>query len=221
MADASEPTVRAAGEADVPFLIEAIIEAEKSGTDLIPYCRIFSLGEPELRELLASILEEDFEGQELCISGFRIAEVDGEPAGAACAWIEGAEGLPSTLVKANLLQHFLDADRLAAAKPHFERLGQLTLPRAAGAIQLESIYVRPAFRGRGITSRILTEHLEKLRAKAPDCERAQIILVKGNGNAQRAYEKLGFRITQERHADDPELASIVPGDTKILMEKTL
>jgi len=213
--------VRPARASDREFLIEAILEAEKSGSDRIPYCAIFSLDEAELRALLASILDEDFTGQELCISGFQIGEVEGKPAGAACGWVEGSGGMSSTLVKANLLQHFLDAERLAAARPHLERLAQLSLEREPGAIQLESIYVRPDQRGLGLTGRILAEQIRVLQAEAPGAEKAQIILMKGNDRALRAYRKLGFAVTRERHSEDPALTAILPGATKILMERTL
>jgi len=221
VAEAPCVRVRPAQPADREFLIEAILEAEKSGSDRIPYCAIFSLDEAELRTLLASILDEDFTGQELCISGFQVAEVAGQPAGAACGWVEGAGGMASTLVKANLLQHFLDADRLADARPHLERLAQLSLEREPGAIQLESIYVRPGQRGHGLTGRILTEQLRVLQTGAPHAEKAQIILMKDNDRALRAYQKLGFAVARERHSDDPELAAILPGTTKILMERAL
>jgi len=213
--------VRRAAPKDRDFLVEAIIEAEKSGAQRISYCEIFSLTEDEVRALLASILDEDFEGQELCISGFLVAEVDGEYAGAACAWIEGESEMPSALIKANLLHHFLDAEKLERARPWFARLEALAIARKSGAAQLESIYVRAPHRGRGITGRILDEQLSLLRGRVPGLAKAQIILVDQNDRALRAYQKLGFRVALERRSEDPMLLSIVPGGVKILMEKTI
>ena len=66
-------SIRKATEKDIPFLIETIIAAEKSGTETIAYCSIFSLGKEEFTELLKNILEEDIQGQELCVSDFLIA----------------------------------------------------------------------------------------------------------------------------------------------------
>src|SRR6185295_5679133 len=109
-------------------------------------------------------------------------------AGAACGWIEGEEGMPSTLIKANLLHHFLAADRLEWARPWFARLEALAIARAAGAAQLESIYVRADQRGRGVVARILGEQLAQLRARAPETAKAQIVLVRDNESARRAYE---------------------------------
>ena len=50
---------RKAEEKDIPFLIETIIAAEKSGTDVFSYSKIFELPELEIRKILADILAED------------------------------------------------------------------------------------------------------------------------------------------------------------------
>lgn len=213
--------VRRAVEADREFLIEAILASEKGTAERIGYCEIFGLEEPELRELLGAILAEDFEGQELCTSGFLVAEADGRYAGAACGWLEGEAGMPSALIKANLLQHFFGAERVARARPWSARLEALSIAREPGAAQLESIYVRADQRGRGVGARILGEHMAQMRARSPEAAKAQIILVRDNAAARRAYEKLGFAVALERRSDDPALRAFVPGGAKILMERTL
>jgi len=218
----AEPiALRRAGSDDRDFLVDAIVGAERGVAERISYCEIFGLDEPELRALLADILAEDLEGQELCTSGFLVAEIDGAPAAAACGWIEGESELPSTLIKANLLHHFLGAERVERAEPWLARLASLSLPRETGAAQLESIYVRPDQRGRGLSMRVLDAQLRELRARAPELDKAQIILVRDNASARRAYEKLGFAVVRERRTDDPLLRTIVPGGAKILMEKRL
>jgi len=214
-------TLRRGKAADSDFIVEAIIEAEKSGTNILSYCRIFALTEAELKSLFRKILEEDFEGQELCISGFLVAEVDGELAGAACAWVEGASGMASTIIKGNLLQHFMEHDRLQTARPWFSLLEGLSIQRENGAIQLESIYVRQAFRGQGITGKILSKHMSTLQEEHPGIVKAQIILAGTNQRAYRSYEKLGFEIREKRHVEDQKILEIVPCDTKILLEKML
>jgi ribosomal protein S18 acetylase RimI-like enzyme len=214
-------SVRQAVEADRDFLIEAILAAERGGAPCLSYCEIFGVGEDELRGLLGQILAEDFEGQELCTSGFLVALDGDEYAGAACGWIEGEAELPSTLIKANLLHHFLGAERVAHAKPWFGRLEALAIAREPGAAQLESIYVRAASRGRGVLGSLLGEQMARMRARDPKVDKAQIILVRDNDAARRAYEKLGFRTVAERRTDDPALFPIVPGGVKILMEKRL
>ena len=88
---------------DVPFIVTAIIEAEKSGTDKLSYSTIFGLTEEEVRSYLQEMLYEEIDGCELSISSFIIAEYNGQPAGALSAWIEGKDGIPSAILKGNLL----------------------------------------------------------------------------------------------------------------------
>ncbi len=211
--------IRCAEVRDIPFLVEAIIAAEKSGTETVSYCQLFGLTECELRDVLAEILVEDVIGQELSVSGFRIAEVGGEAAAAACGWIEAAEEIPSTILKANLLHHFLGAARIEKAKPHFATLASLSFPRQVGALQLESIFVVDRFRGRNLIQDVLLQHLDAARSQ--HSPKAQIILSGQNQSALKAYQKLGFYVVAEKTVAVAETAGILPANTKLLLEKPL
>lgn len=218
---AANTQVRRAAEGDIPFLVDCIIAAEKSGTDKVSYCNIFGLSEAEFRGMLAEILEEDVPGQELCVSGFLVAELGGRAAGAICSWIEGTGSKASTLIKGNLLMHFIGRERIAAAAPNLKLMETLSLPRAPGALQLESVYVGAGHRGQGICARLLDEHQALARRDHPAVPRAQIILAKGNGAALAAYERAGFAITEERSSPDPRVLDLLPAASKVLMERPL
>lgn len=213
--------VRKAADADIPFLVEAIIAAEKSGTDKLSYCTIFKLEESELRTLLSELLSEDITGQELCVSGFLVAEIDGQLAGAVCSWVEGAEGKPSAILKGNVLLHFFGRERITAAAATLKLMEELSLERTPGALQLESVYVPRQHRGRGICGRLLTAHEQIARAEYPSVSKAQILLAKTNDSAYKAYEKSGFSITDEQESHDPRVLELLPASCRILMEKTL
>src|SRR3989339_169360 len=123
-------SIRKATEKDIPFLIETIIAAEKSGTETFAYCSIFSLGKEEFTELLKNILEEDIQGQELCVSDFLIAEEKGISVGACCGWIEGENGTSSSL-KANILHYFLGEEKIAEAQGIMKIADALHIEREA------------------------------------------------------------------------------------------
>lgn len=217
----SEPLVlRRATAADVTFLVEAICEAEKAGTERLSYCEIFGIQEDDFRTLLASMLLEDLPGQELCTSGFLVAERASSPVGACCAWVEGAEGVSSSILKANLLMHFIDAERMRNAQHHFKRLASLTIARTEGAVQIESVYVRRDARGAGLTARLIEAHLTAL-APSTVVPTAQVILTATNTAAQHAYMRAGFTVAAERWADDEVLAPLLPSLGKLLMERHL
>lgn len=210
-----------ATQADRAFLVESIIGAEKSGTAKLSYASIFGLTHEAVEELLDSILAEDFEGQELCVSGFLIARIGGDPAGAVCSWIEGASGLASTLIKGNLIQHYVPPKSIESAQQYFPLLEELTLEREKRAIQLESVYVRAEYRGQAVAGKLISRHIEIARETDPSLTKAQIILAEENTGAVSSYEKLGFRPVAKRHVDDPEVLDLLPFNTKILMEKVL
>lgn len=212
--------IRRATADDVPFLIEAICEAERSGTPILSYCRIFDLREEDFVALLRQALAEDLVGQELCVSGFLVADEAEVPVAACCAWVEGADGIASAILKANLLVHLLGHERLQAAERHFRKLDALTLPREVGAIQIESVYVHERARGRGLAGRLIGAHLDDLRATAT-AKKAQVILAATNRSARAAYERLGFTGVLERASDDDDLRALLPATRKVLMEKHL
>ena len=139
-------TFRQAQEADLDFVVEAILEADRSPGSRTSYCTLFEIEERDFPSILQSMLEEEIEGQELCLSGFLLATVEGEPAGGLSGWVEGEAGLPSGILKVNLLAHVLGRERIARAAERLRVASELEHRREKGAIQLESIYVREAFR---------------------------------------------------------------------------
>src|SRR5689334_18704316 len=104
--DRHELSFRKGEEADIPFIIDTIVAAEKSGSDVLSYSTIFEMPEVEVRRIFATILAEDVTGQELCYSDYTVAEVSGQVAGAVAGWIEGQSGQPSSIKKAMLLNYF-------------------------------------------------------------------------------------------------------------------
>lgn len=208
-------------QADRAFLVQSIVEAEKSSTDKLSYASIFGLSPEQVESVLDSILQEDFEGQELCVSGFLIARVGGTPAGAVCSWVEGASGMASSIIKGNLLQHYLPPGSIDFAQRHASLLDRLTLERERGALQLESVYVEPDFRGRGVAAKLISGHLDATRQQAPGLHKAQIMLIEDNRAALRVYERLGFHKVARRQVDDPRIEEFLPGGARILMELEL
>lgn len=217
----NEIEIRKAQEKDVDFLIETIIHAEKSGTENLSYCKFFSISEAELTSILKEILEEDIEGQELCISGFLIAFIDNKPVGAICSWIEGSDGNPAAILKANIFYHFFGMEKCEQASDKLKIAEALTLEREIGAIQIESVYVHESARGKGISKKLIIEHVKNHLSSSPEVKKVQIILAKTNDNAFFAYKNAGFEIVNEKHTDNKEVLNLLPSDTLVLMENSV
>jgi ribosomal protein S18 acetylase RimI-like enzyme len=214
-------TIRRATERDKDFIITTIISAEKSGTDIISYCRIFSISEEKFRGLLSDILEEDIDGQELCISGYLIAEVNGCPAAAFCGWVEHENALPSSTIKANLLNHFLERDIIFQAAPNFKLMNEIDIARAPQTLQVEMSYTVENYRGLGLCGKLVNEHIRLKKQAGSPFDRVQVITFNTNRSSIRAYEKIGFQKKIEKQCTNNDIFNLLPSDTKILMEKAL
>ena len=126
-----------------------------------------------------------------------VAEVDGEVAATSCGYSETDGGLAE-------LKHAL-VETTGWQPAGYEAMGERirplmkVKPAAPHDVWIvENVAAFPEFRGRGLVRSLLQAVFEKGREKG--FKRAQITLVIGNVEAERAYEKAGFRPFDE-HTD--------------------
>ena len=211
--------VRRANKTDISFLVHAILEAEASGSQNISYREIFCLNDRELKDLLDSILSEEIQGCGWSPPEFLIAEQDGEAAACCAAWIEGASGLSSNIIKSQLLVEFLGQEKWENSKENLNAASEINIARTPGILQIESVYTQPGYRGNGLSGILIREHL--LQAAKTGTRSAEIQLMKNNGAAMRAYQKVGFILKGEKGSHNNKLGTILPYHTRLLMAKDL
>ncbi len=214
-------TTRQATVADKAFVVTAITEAEKSGGNTVSYCNLLDITEQEFSDMLSNMLDEEIEGQELYIPSFLIALVDGIPAAASCSWVEQGGNMASSTLKSNLLMYHTNRSVLLAAMPAISILKEVNIDRTPGALQIESIYTSPQFRGMGLSGMLITEHINRHKTTNPAVNKAQITLLGCNEAARSAYTKAGFVLAQEKKSDNPIIFKLLFCDRKIMMEKTI
>jgi len=207
--------IRRATDTDIPFLVEALIESEASGTQNVSYRTIFSLNDHELKDLLKSILSEAIEGCGWSPAEFLVAEEDREAIACCAAWIEGAGGLSSTIIKSQLLIEFLGKERWDDSRDNLNAASQINIKRTPGVLQIESVYTSPRYRGKGLSGALIREHL------SPDtttvASSAEIQVMKNNAIAIKAYERAGFTVKDEKYSPNVKLRDLLPYHTKIMM----
>jgi ribosomal protein S18 acetylase RimI-like enzyme len=211
--------IREAKIEDLDFLVDTIIEAEKSETETISYCRIFNLQEEKLRELLKEMLLEEVYGQEICLQSFLVAEENGECAAAIAAWIEEEEEIPSHILKANLLSFFIPHENLVFAQQYSALLQKIHISREKGSMQLESLFVHPKYRGKALARKLIEAQIVRFKDKKPN--KMQLIVAFNNEIAIKNYEKLGMYKKTEKKVNDPKILDILPAKANALFEKEL
>ena len=213
--------IRPASINDIPFLVKTIIEAEKSGTDKLPYTTIFGLTEEETKKYLSEILMEDTDGCELSISSYLIAEKDGKNAAAAAAWIEAAGGIASTILKGNLLNYILPSVCITQATKSDFIIRPLHIDNIPRTIQLGIVYVSPDFRGLSLVSMLIDEHIHRLTTINHSISEMYVQVFENNAPAIKTYKKENFSLILTKESADINILSYLPSNKKILMKKEL
>lgn len=213
----NEISYRKADKNDISFIVEAIIEAEKSGTKIISLCKLFRISEIELNTTLKLILEEDNAVNEWKISNYLICTVDNKYAGTGSYWVEQQNAGLEAFSNANLFFDYIPRENLLYAQKHFKLIRDFQIERKPGTLQIENTYVRKEFRGQGIIGKIINQQILDTKKLNPQINNVQIRLIKTNQNALRAYEKIGFKTVFEKIVDEKEAKLILPSNTRVLM----
>ncbi len=208
--------IRKAQPRDIPFLINCILAAEGfAGKSTYEF--IFDLNPTEVRNFLTQIFEEEIENQEICVNSFAVIEYKNQLIAGCSAWIEGLEGIGSGTLKATAFSYFV-ANKLKK-NPKIDAIADVNIPRTMGAIQLESFYTVPEFRGKKLSHLLIDFHLGNLKNK--ETHYAEIIAVTENQSAIRAYQNANFKIVEKSSSENPLVLEILGGKGKTLLRRKI
>jgi hypothetical protein len=206
---------------DVPFLVETIIEAEKGGTDKLSYTTILGLTETEVRKYLAKMLLEEIDGCELSISSFFCAEINGQVVAAVSLWIEGIDGIPSAILKGNLLNYTLPKRCIDRAIYLNQYVLDLNIEYAKNSIQLGYGYALRAFQGKNLAHSCVLKKIDLLLQIRPDISEAFTQVFECNRPSIIACRRIGFLPIMTIESKHEEITKYLPYHKKILFRKEL
>ena len=126
--------IREATVDDVDFIVEAIIEAEKSASDVFSYSNI--------------------------LSSYLVAEVANKVVGTVGAWVEHEE-TSSSIIKSNLLSYFLPKSSILYASTEAKITSELIIEHIKEALSLAVVYISPEHRGMNLFELLTNEHIDR------------------------------------------------------------
>jgi translation initiation factor 4G len=205
--------LRDAVAADVPFLAGVLCMAGRGHLPRGPW-DLAVPDDAERARLLAALAGGPYPSW--CHqSAFRVADVDGAAGSALVAFEPGALG-DVTLARplgAALESIGWSPERIGTLAPIFGVYLTCFPEMPDGTWIVENVGTRTDLRRRGLLARLLDDALERGRARG--LAAAQIACLIGNEPAQRAYEKAGFRVVEERK--DPAFEALLgaPGFSRM------
>jgi ribosomal protein S18 acetylase RimI-like enzyme len=217
-----EYLIRGAKPEDVYFIADAILSAEKGGTEKASLSTLFNLPDEKTKTLLYKVLSEEINGCELSLSSFLVADHNGIPVAATAGWIEEyEEGIPSGRIKSNLLNFIYPKENIKIALANASLINGLQLTREKNTLQIEYVFVSPEHRNKGLAGSLIRKHAANSLLAFPELEKAQVQVFKNNNPAIKLYERIGFRTTLVFKASDKTILDYLPSDEKLLMELIL
>ena len=206
---------------DVSFIVETIIAAEKSGTEIFPYKTIFGLNDNEAKKYIKEMLNEEVDGCELSISSFKLAIFNNKIIAATAAWVEGSEGLPSAILKGNLLNYVLPKTCIDQAKSLSSVLKGVNIEHKNNTIQLGLVYVSKDFRGKGLAKILINNHIKSLKLNYRHIDQIYVQVFGNNIAAINSYKKVGFSIVKIKKSLNKKILNLLPFNEKILMLRNI
>lgn len=212
---------RKATTKDIPFLIDTIIESEKSGTNKLSYVSIFGLSMDEVRKYLNEMLLEEVDDcAELSISNFLIAEKNGEVVGSIAGWVE-SEGFSSAIYKGNLLKTVLPKEAIDRAMKIQKLIHELQFDFIPNTFFMKTMYVPDKFRGNNMGQVLKEKMMEKLSESRPDVKEVYVDTFTTSLASLKSTDRLGFEIVEIKESSNDEILKYLPSKIKILRKKVL
>jgi ribosomal protein S18 acetylase RimI-like enzyme len=140
------------------------------------------------------------------VSQFLVAEIDGKPAAALCAVPAAGTGPAAwRAIEEVAAATGLAASELEAIRQRGAYTRACWVQGGEGDWMIEYVAADPAYRGRGLVQELIVHALDKGRAAG--FTRATISFLIGNEPAERAYDKAGFALAEEKR--DPAFEAII------------
>ncbi len=211
MTIAAEPHIVEATEEHIPFIAWVTLEAFRShlprGFWDFMLDDVDEAGRLSYLETLVSTEQRHWAHHSI----FLVAEVEGQPVSALCGYFEEEMG-ESVMMLAGMEANQKTGRTGEQAAAGFERAKSImsVIPEhVPGAWIVENVATLPDFRRRGLSELLMGAILE--RGRAGGASTADISVFIGNDGAQRAYEKAGFAVIDEKRHPDFEAVYYCPG----------
>jgi ribosomal protein S18 acetylase RimI-like enzyme len=211
--------VRPAAEGDVPFVAWVMQAAARSHLDRSVWEYMLDVDEQRAIDFLASLAVTDAVHLQHH-SLFLIAEVDGEPAAAMCAYdldTQSSSALMPVLPEvAEAHGIAMDDDLLRRAAVFSSGLVQEWYGPPGRRLVIENVATAPAFRGRGLCDLLLGEWRDRGVERGYPAMQVGVFI--GNESARRAYLRAGYALVAEATSPAWEEEIGCPG-TELLVQE--
>lgn len=188
-------SIRRATEDDAEFVVWTILAAMRGNRPRGYFNIALDWPEPRVASFLKTIATHRLISW-WHVSTFWIAEVDGVPAAALCAFpARGGLEAAGKVVRQALCDAGVSDDERDAINARGAYVRTCLMPGGDANWMIEHVAVKPEHRGRGLVQLLMAHALAE--GAAVGFRRASIMFYIGNEPAERCYAKSGFTFAEE------------------------
>lgn len=201
--------LRNATKADIPFIVDAILEIEKNG-DSDTYSNLFGCDRKQTIKYLTNFLEdEESLDTEFSLNTYHIAEIDNKTAGCCCTFFTNQSYYQN---KSELFPIHLLSEHLNNL---IEKTKKITDSKKISEDKffIDYIYTYPSFRGLGVAGFMIQSIKEKHKLHP-----LYLNVLENNTQAIQLYKKNGFTLIETVKIDTPK-KEIFASENKLIMKK--
>lgn len=215
--------IRPATVNDIDFLVETVIQAEKSSTGNCGLANYFDVTEEEMRNYLTKMFEEEVDGCEFSLSSFIVIEYEGKVVAAMGGWLEGdnEDEMPSSLLKSNLLMYVMPKEKIIKSQENMAITKDLSIDREWSTYQGEYSYILPGHQGQFLLQDLLSAHVERAKSYGDKVKKMQVHVFEHNKVVLLNNKIMGFKTTKKFTSDNTRILEFYPYNTIVLMEKEI
>lgn len=223
MIDPNKYIIRPATVNDIDFLVETVIQAEKSSTGNCGLANYFDVTVEEMRDYLTKMFEEEVDGCEFSLSSFIVIEYEGKVVAAMGGWLEGdnEDEMPSSLLKSNLLMYVMPKEKIVKSQENVTITKDLSIEREWGTYQGEYSYILPEHQGQFLMQDLLSAHIERAKSYGDKVKKMQVHVFEHNKVVILNNKIMGFKIQKSFTSNNPRVLEFFPYNTILLMEKEI
>lgn len=181
--------IRKATPADREDIVELAYIASKSGGPVSLYDLLF--GEQKSKAVLRALYDLDIKNNPFHYSGFIVAQVGNQVAGALCTYIQGKKPFLNWRVLPVIFQVGMDFSDFLRFFRNGLIMAKVLDEKESGTMVIEHLAVFVAFRNKGVAGKLITWVIRQ--AEQTGQKKLALSVITGNMPARQLYEKMGFK----------------------------
>lgn len=209
---------RKAEQQDLEPLIDLTLEAFNGSNGRSFYESLFDISRQNYRAIVKDLFLSGIPNNEYDLNSYFVLERKNEIISCLAGWKEGQENIESERLLPMMVLDHVGIENWLAKNNVIKDLSALNIPREAGKIQIENMFLKSEHRGSSAFMTIYFNTVDLLFKDHPECDTVQSRFFTSNSLAIRIAKHIGYSIVAENSFRTPVIEPFFPNEGLAMTE---